>query len=134
MVKGSKIAELHNKLQDWKSHLGFIGGEMAFIDKLLNSYVFEPRTPNLFERLEHFKQGFETAKKAKEQLQKSIVKHEKYLGGIVECTTDDCDKDFRERHEKLEASMREYLEGYLNLKSEVYNYAGTVLKRKKPMD
>ena len=133
MVKEHKITEMHTRLLNWRSCLQFIGDEMTFIEKLLNSYVFEPRTPNLFERLELFKRGFKASKKEKEILLTTIKEHEKHLGGLVECTTEECDESFHEKHRNLEATMHHYLEDYLKLKGEVYNYAGSVLKRKKPL-
>ena len=48
MVRERKIEVMHDDLQNWKSYLRFIEDEMVFIQRLLDSYVFEPRTPNLF--------------------------------------------------------------------------------------
>ena len=133
MVVEKKIEAIHNELQRWKSHLQFIEDEMSFIQKLLNSYVFEPRTPNLFERLEQFKQEFVDSKKEKEKLQKLIHGHESRLGGIFECTSEVCDISYYEKHNKLENRIVHYLEEYVNLKAKVYDYAGSVLKRRKPV-
>ncbi|RIV71352.1 hypothetical protein [Flagellimonas aequoris] len=134
MVKLGKIGELHKELQNWKSYLQFIDDEMVFIQRLLNSYIFEPRTPNLFERLEDFKQEFHDSKIEKNQLKKAILEHEKHLGGLVECTSDDCDSHYFEKHLEFKDAMSAYIESYLKLKHKVYSYAGSVLKRKKPQD
>ncbi len=134
MVIQNKIEDLHIELQKWKSHLQFIEDEMSFIQKLLNSYVFEPRTPNLFERLELFKQEFTESKKEKERLKKLICGHESHLGGIFECTSKTCDESYYEKHNKLENRISQFLETYQKLKTKVYDYAGSVLKRRKPVD
>ena len=134
MVKVDKIVDMHGRLINWRSYLQFIGDEMAFIEKLLNSYVFEPRTPNLFEKLEHFKQGFHASKKERDGLLRTIREHEKHLGGMVECNPNEQDASYCEKHRALERSVHDYLEEYLKLKGEVYNYAGSVLKRKKPLN
>ena len=134
MVDENKIEALHLQLQQWLSHLQFIEDEMTFIDKLLNSYVFEPRTPNLFERLELFKQGFMESKKEKNRLAKAIAKHEGHLGGIYECTTETCDEGYYKKHNKLQENVQQYFDDYLGLKTEVYSYAGSVLKRRKPVE
>lgn len=134
MIEEKKIGEMHDRLLKWRSYLHFINDEMAFIEKLLNSYVFEPRTPNLFEKLEHFKQGFEQSKKEKDNLLETIREHERHLGGIVECTPHNHDTGYHEKHRDLETLMHKYLEDYLQLKGEVYHYAGSVLKRKKPLN
>ena len=63
-----KIEELHWELQGWKSKIQFMEDEMLFINRLLNSYVFEPRTPNLFERLELFKEAYKKSKRVKKKI------------------------------------------------------------------
>lgn len=134
MVADKKIDAIHNELQRWKSHLEFIEDEMSFIQKLLNSYLFEPRTPNLFERLQQFKLEFMASKKEKEKLTKLIRGHESRLGGIFECTSEVCDISYYEKHSKLENRILQYLEEYVKLKAKVYNYAESVLKRRKPAE
>jgi len=134
MVVENRIEDLHIELQRWKSQLQFIEDEMHFIQKLLNSYVFEPRTPNLFERLEQFKQEFKESKREKERIKKLILGHERHLGGIFECTSEVCDDSYYEKHDGLRNRILEYLDNYLKLKAKVYNYAGSVLKRRKPVD
>lgn len=132
MVKEKKIEVLNSQLQRWKSHLQFIEDEMTFIEKLLNSYVFEPRTPNLFERLVTYRQELLKSKKEKERLKKAVLKHINLLGGIIECTPEICDKNFFQKHHGLQDKVLQYFDDYLKLKTEVYSYAGSVLKRRKP--
>ncbi|MEZ4811625.1 MAG: hypothetical protein R2819_14795 [Allomuricauda sp.] len=132
MVEENRIEALHIQLQQWKSHLQFIEDETAFIERLLNSYVFEPRTPNLFERLETFKQRFRESKKERERLKRAIIRHEGILGGIYECTSKICDEGYYQKHCELQERVQQYFEDYLKLKTEVYGYAGSILKRRKP--
>ncbi len=133
MVRERKMEAMHDELQNWKSYLLFIEDEMAFIQRLLDSYVFEPSTPNLFERLDTFKQHFDTSQKDRNSLSRTIKKHEKDLGGIYECLERKCDDHYYEKHQDLKKKFAEYIKTYINLKKEVYNYAGSVLKKKKPL-
>lgn len=133
-ARKKKIQELYTELQKWKSYIHFIDDEMQFIDRLLNSYVFEPRTPNLFERLEHFKQKFAKSKDDKKEMKRLITQHEGNMAGILECTTSNCDSAYRQKHKDFLKKVADYVEDYLLLKSEVYTYAGSVLKRGKPED
>lgn len=133
MVRERQIEVMHGELQNWKSYLQFIADEMAFIQRLLDSYVFEPRTPQLFERSETFKQHFNASKRNRKSLSESIRKHENGLGGIFECTQDECDNHYFEKHQNLKDKVTKYIERYINLKKEVYDYAGSVLKKRKPL-
>lgn len=128
-----EVQELYQELQKWKSYIHFIDDEMQFIDRLLNSYVFEPRTPNLFERLELFKQKFAQSKNEKRKIKRLIAQHEGKMAGILECTTTSCDSSYRQKHKDFLKKVSEYVEHYLMLKSEIYTYAGSVLKRGKPV-
>jgi hypothetical protein len=132
-AREKKIQELYQELQKWKSYIHFIDDEMQFIDRLLNSYVFEPRTPNLFERLELFKQKFTQSKNDKKRIKKLITQHEGEMAGILECTTTSCDSAYCQKHKDFLKRVSEYVEDYLLLKSEVYTYAGSVLRRGKPV-
>ncbi|MCK0159251.1 hypothetical protein [Allomuricauda sp. F6463D] len=133
MVREKQIEVMHDNLQNWKSYLQFIGDEMIFIQRLLNSYVFEPRTPHLFERLEVFKQHFDASKRNRTALLQSIKTHENGLAGIFECVQDDCDNHYYEKHQGLKNNITDYIQTYIGLKKDVYNYAGSVLKMKKPL-
>ena len=50
------LKNLHFETLEWKSNLQFIQGEVNFINQLLHSYVFEPTTPNLFEKLQEYRE------------------------------------------------------------------------------
>jgi len=105
--------------------------ELTFIDHLLNSYVFEPNTPNLFERLQGYKVRLKKAKAKRQEVSKMIVQHEKNLGGMLECTDSTCDKTYYQKHEINKAEVVDCMENFQILKSEIFNYAGGILKKRK---
>lgn len=127
-----KVEELHWEIQQWKSQLQFMDDEILFIDRLLNSYAFQPNTPNLFERLQDFKLRLEDAKKCSIDLKKPISKHENTLGGMLECTDSICDLDYYRKHKTLQIKVDESLSDFQQLKSEIFNYAGGILKKRRP--
>lgn len=45
----------------------------------------------------------------------------------------ECNSNYYLEYRKLQNRVSHYFEEHLNLKTEVYNYAGTVLKRRKPV-
>lgn len=128
----SKIEELHGDFQQWKSHLYLMQDELTFIEHLLNSYIFEPNTPNLFERLQDFQTRLKKAKANRKEVCEVIAKHEKDLGGMIQCTDIACDNAYYQKHDKTKAESVMCLENFQNLKSEIFEYAGGILKRRKP--
>lgn len=106
--------------------------EMLFLERLLNSYVFEPNTPNLFERLSDYLEGLKEHKAKKDQLVKALSKHEQFLGGMMDCKDKACDDTFYKQHEVLQAELFQCTEDFNKLKSEIFNYAGGILKKRKP--
>ncbi|ALM07781.1 hypothetical protein SB49_08225 [Sediminicola sp. YIK13] len=127
-----KVELLYAESQNWKSSLYLVIDEVTFIDNLLNSYVFEPNTPNLFERLQKYQAQIKKNKERKNIVLDSIDKHQKDLGGMLECTDYACDLGYYQKHEAIKAEVVGFLENFQLLKSEIFNYAGGILKKRKP--
>lgn len=132
--QAKKVDELHWDARHWKSMLRFMQDEITFIERLLNSYIFEPNTPNLFERLQDFQWRLKKAKNKKSGVIAQISKHEKNLGGMLECTDEACDLGFYQKHNVLKAEVVSCVEDFQTLKAEIFNYASGILKKRKPKD
>ncbi|WP_273568511.1 hypothetical protein [Maribacter halichondriae] len=126
-----KVEDLHADCRNWKSKFRFLDDEFSFIERLLNSYVFEPNTPNLFERLQDYLSRLKKVKANKVRVLEKISNHENDLGGMLECTDDTCDLRFYQKHDALEAEVVFVMEDFQYLKSEIFNYAGGILKKRK---
>ena len=131
-IQNGKVEKLHYESKSWKSNLHFIQDEIIFINRLLNSYAFEPNTPNLFERIQNFKQRLKKVTDKESILRKSITQHENDLGGMLECTDETCDLTYYRKHDVIKAEITDCLEEFRELKTEIFNYAGAILKKKKP--
>ena len=134
-MKDSKPVELekfHLDSQQWKSSFHLMKDELLFIEELLHSYVFEPDTPNLFERLQDYLERLKTVKEYKNSLEENIVEHENKLGGALECKDGQGDDDVHAEHQQLKANVVNCLQQFQILKSEVFNYAGGILKKRRP--
>ncbi|SHJ30942.1 hypothetical protein [Aquimarina spongiae] len=122
---------IHLDTLAWKSSLEFVESEIQFIQQLLNSYVFEPKTPNLFERLQEFKVQLSKVTEEVEGLKNGIRKHESELGGILECDTISESHSYYQEHELMNMTFEKFYRNFRKLKSEVFSYAGTILKSNK---
>ncbi len=127
-----KAEKLHWESLKWKSHFLLIEDELLFITRLLNSYVFEPNTPNLFERLMDYKSRINKIEQRKDVIKASLVVHESKLGGLMECLGKSCDKAYQKEHKAIEAEVMRCIEDFQNLKLEIFNYAGGILRKNKP--
>jgi len=130
--KQDTFKNLHLDIQKWKSSFFLMNDELLFIEHLLHSYVFEPNTPNLFERLQDYLEGLKHIKSDKTNMQKLIVQHENNLGGSIEGRNSKCDKEFQVDHETLKVNVVNCLQQFQILKSEIFNYTGGILKRRRP--
>ncbi|RZS99702.1 hypothetical protein [Aquimarina brevivitae] len=126
-----ELKDIHFKMLEWKSILGFIEGEMTFINQLLHSYVFEPTTPNLFEKLQEFRIQMIEVNKDLQQLKESIQEQENKLGGMLECDTVSCDTVYFEKYKEIKASMKSFNKHFAAFKADVFQYAGNILKKNK---
>jgi hypothetical protein len=129
-----KVEELYRDTKRWKSSFQFTANEMLFLERLLNSYVFEPNTPNLFERLLDYQERLKRTISKKTEVTDRIRRHENKLGGMLECTDSSCDLEYYRNHEQLKAEVVSFCEDFRQLKSEIFNYAGGILKKRKPTD
>ena len=127
----TKMENLHWETQQWKSDLQFVQDEVMFIEQLLQSYVFEPNTPNLFERLQDYLARLNTFKEERQSVVKVLAKHENELGGMWECKDVDCNGSYRKSHEDIRETVNNLKKKFSALKSEIFNYAGGILKKRK---
>lgn len=131
-TQSQKVAELNEDCNYWLSTFNFLEEELLFIHKLLDSYIFEPNTPNLFERLQEYKTQLATANKEWAMLRAEVKKHENNLGGMLECTDDTCDLNFYRQHNDLKKQVLHSFDTFKLLKSQIFKYAGGILKNRKP--
>ena len=125
------LKNIHFTTLEWKSSLEFISDEAQFINQLLNSYVFEPNTPNLFERLQEFKEELSVLENDLKILHEHIRNQENKLGGMLECDTISCDEVYLKGIQLLEDEIITFDKKFKSLKSRVFRYAGSILKNKK---
>ena len=131
-ISGTKqIEDFHRTAQIWISAVHFIEDELLFIEKLLHSYVFEPDTPNLFERLQNYLRRLETTKAQLNELNGQLMAYESELGGLLECQDLDHSSTIEKRHLQLKVLGEEFQEKFKMLKSEIFNYAGGILRKRK---
>ena len=132
MIKQEQASEeswvrFHSAALLWKSLFGYMENELQFIKKLLNARAFKASTPNLFERLEHFKNEIDSKTRELTSLELEVKRYEIYLKGILECEDISCDTFYRENHEALENRVNEFQTAFDEYKNQVFNYTGGVL-------
>jgi hypothetical protein len=123
----------HLESQQWASDLHFIKDEIIFIGHLLEAYIFEPDTPNLFERLQDYR---ERLKKITDSTSRAIAQigvHDNLLGGMLECKDEAYDATYLQKHEQLKAEVTDLRMDFQTFKLEIFNYAGGILKKRKPI-
>ncbi len=130
--QSQKVERLHQELRQWQSNLYFMQDEILFIDHLLNAYIFQPTTPNLFERIQDYLFRLKKVKQQKEKLGTLVSNHEKNLVGMLRCTNSKCDEPYYQRHDTMKVEVTKCLKSFQMLKSEIFNYAGGILKKNKP--
>ena len=122
---------LHRICQEWLSAIHFAKDELRFIERLLFANVYEPDTPNLFERIQDYSGRLEEAKAQLEDADKKVHDYERDLSSIIECDMPPKDLDFDRKHPQLEREVQGVLGKFGMLKSEIFNYTGGILKTRK---
>jgi hypothetical protein len=128
--KKNSIEALNHETRTWRSQLHFISDEMKFIEHLLDSYVFEPDTPDLFERLQEYERSLAKCKKRCIEVCDRIMKHENKLGGLLELDNGTLDSAYVKKHLQYEAEVVGFMMEFRELKAAIFNYAGGILKKR----
>lgn len=126
-----KMARLHWHIQHWKSDLQFMGDEIKFVDKLLNSTIFDSNTLNLFERLQDYLGKLDGFKERKIKLAQSISQHESRLGSVMETQDLMLLGVYYQKHDDLEIAVYNCMDDFKALKTEIFDYVGGTLKKRK---
>lgn len=126
------LEKIHSKLQEYRSSICFISDEFIFIEKLLHSYVFEPDTPNLFEKLQLYLSALEKLKEEKEQLKTLLCQSEGRIGGAIEGKGSKTDLELYQEYEMMQLKMVKFTLEFQQLKAEIFNYAGGILRKHRP--
>ncbi len=123
---------MRSHVHSWESDLEFINDELFFIDRLLNSYVFEPNTLNSFQKIEDYLMRLQKIKHCKNKITIQISTHLNQLGGILESTDAYCDESSIKKHRSIENQVHACVTDFKTVKSEVFKYASGILKQRKP--
>ena len=125
--KNKKLEDLHWKTQQWKTRFQIMDDELTLAERLLDSQLFQPKTRNLFERLQEYKIRIQKIKNTKKTLLIDISIHENNLGCLLDCTDIKYELSFYRKHDKLQAKIDSCLENFQKLKLEIFNYTGGIL-------
>ena len=132
--QSSFLHEMHWDCQRWKSTLQFIDCGIAFIEGLLNSYIFLPNTPGLFEKLQNYQRRLKNLKTIKTEVRISLSRHENISGGLMEVFDYKYDEHLYQKHDILKAQVADCSERFTVLRLEIYSYAASILKIRRLKD
>lgn len=134
VIKKLGIEEMYQESKEWLSHLNFMADEIVFFDNLLNSYVFEPDTPSLFEDLQKYQDRLKKSKKLCSNVIGDVVEHENKLGGLLEILHSSLDKSYQTIHQQFRGKVEDCLNDFRRLKTDLYAYASGILKKRHKKD
>ncbi|RAJ09119.1 hypothetical protein [Arenibacter echinorum] len=129
---GRKIALLHWKIQQWKLRFQLMDEEIVFIKRLLDSNAFKPNIPNLFERLQDYKTRLLDIEKRNAAVRTQVSLHENNLGNELDMADSSISAEDIRKNDSLQLEVDECQGDYQNLKSEIFNYTGSILLMNKP--
>jgi len=121
------LTDFHHDAQWWRTAVGYFETETHFIDRLLSTKIFKENTPNLYERLQLFKQELNTRNRDTKNLKKELELYETKLLGILECQDISCDTYYLQNHKDLKKRFEEFYTNFNTFKTGVFNYIEGVL-------
>lgn len=121
-TKEELLTAFHKDAQWWRMNVGYIETEIHFIAHLLGAKLYKENTPNLFERLQEFKQEIDTRTTEAKELKKELEFYEDELQGILECEDISCDVYYLENHNELKKRFQEFYTNFNTYKTGVFEY------------
>ncbi len=122
------INELRFNLTFYKSRLELLNEEFKFFKHLLNSNIYNPMTPNLFERFQLFKKQIGEKMKYNSNLLDEIESQYNEVDLKLECDELSCDDYYVRRNYELQLDVVDFLEQTAKLKSEMMeNLKGVIV-------
>lgn len=116
------IDELQFNLTFYKSRLLLLEEELGFFKHLMNSKIYDARTPNLFETFELFKKRIDADIKLHSKFLIEIDKQYSEVELKLECDELSCDDYFIRQNYELELEVVNFLMQTAKLKSEMIEY------------
>lgn len=124
--------EMHTATLAWMSELKFIKDEQRFLNGLVKSYTEQLIDHKIYDKSKQLVGEILDAENDLEGLFKKVQVHENQL----EIMIDDVDqpkmeKAYRETHLELMQGMQRYLEGYRDLKRQLFTLLTKIFKQEK---
>lgn len=116
-------------ISKWESSLMFVTEEMQFLEKILSTDIFEANIPNLYERLQQFLKNLQDFKKEEKELEKEVEKHKADLSEQLELNEEQKVSAIKESHAQLKKKIKTFRKKYSDLKLEIFNFTGNILKK-----
>ena len=121
------IEELQYNYLFWKSELEFSLMELVFLKKLIQSYPFNVKTFNLFERIQLLVAEIDKTENKNKILLEKTLKQNSQLQDMNECDSLSCDNYFMIEYMNLAEEIFENIESYKLLKTRIYQYMGGIM-------
>jgi len=106
--------------------------EIIFIKRLLDSNAFKPHIPNLFERLQDYKTRLQLIEKRNAAVRTQISLHENNLGDSLDISDSSVSAEDTKKNDNLQLEVDACQGDYQNLKSDIFNYTGSILLMNDP--
>ncbi len=124
--------ELHEISLNWVSELKFIKDEQHFLDELMQNYMLELLSGNVYKKSKKVLNDLSEERKDLEPLFKEIINHHNALAILVDGKDQPVEeKQYKDDHRALIIKVNEYLINYKDTKRKVFELIKTIMKREK---
>ena len=123
---------MHRDSRNWLSELRFAQDEELFLDDLVKSYTLQLIDTKHFAESKKVIDKLSKIQKETDALIDIVKNHEKGLSIMVDGVNEfDKEKAFKNKHVKLIINVKNFLEKYRDLKTELFAVVKSVLKEGK---
>ena len=118
----TEVEKMHKDAMYWISMIGYYQKDLQFAEKLLHAKIYKSKTPNLFERIQIYKEKIRDLNNILSDFLNEIGHHENEIRGLVDCNTISCDTIYHQKHKEAESGFKEKSIDFQSIKSEIFDY------------
>jgi hypothetical protein len=119
------------EISKWENSLMMVSEEIKFLGRLLSTGIFEPNIPNLYERLQQYSKKLQDFKNEEFFLETEIEKHKTDFAKELNENEENKDSLIKRTHIQLKKNINAFLKNNSDLKLEIFNFTGNILKKSK---
>lgn len=124
------VEEFHDDTKNWVSEIDFITDEIRFLEHLLSTNYIDCIEAGLSKKIEILVKKMTAEKQVGKTVKEVIKEQELILSNLIKNNSASYNKNYLEKHIKLETEINYYIKKYKNIKKQIFDIIENIIRKK----